>query len=117
MPPTSGELFYLRMMLFFAKGPCSYEEIKTIAGTVYPTSHDACFAMSFLHDDREYIDAIKEANSWGSGYYLRKLFVTMLISNSINRPEHVWEQTRHHLIDAILHEQSRVSNIPGKYNL
>ncbi|KAG5068215.1 hypothetical protein JHK85_000592 [Glycine max] len=117
VPPTSGELFYLRMMLFFAKGPCSYEEIKTIAGTVYPTSHDACFAMSFLHDDREYIDAIKEANSWGSGHYLRKLFVTMLISNSINRPEHVWEQTRHHLIDAILHEQSRVSNIPDDVDL
>lgn len=89
VPPTTGELFYLRMMLSVAKGPCSYEDIRTVGDIQYPTFREACFAMGLLEDDREYIEAIKEANEWGSGHYLRKLFVTMLISNSINRPEHV----------------------------
>lgn len=61
--------------------------------------------MGFLHDDREYIEAIKEANNWGLGHYLRKLFITMLISNSINRLEHVQEQTWDCLVDGIWHEQ------------
>lgn len=55
----------------------------------YPIFRGACFAKGFLHNDREYIEAIKEANNWGLGHYLRKLFITMLISNSINRLEHV----------------------------
>ncbi|KAF1866327.1 hypothetical protein Lal_00024333 [Lupinus albus] len=36
--------------------------------------------MGLLQDDREYIEALKEAYAWGSGFYLRKLFVTMLFS-------------------------------------
>ncbi|XP_058768606.1 uncharacterized protein LOC131642370 [Vicia villosa] len=30
VPPTTGELFYLRMMLTVAKGPTTYEEIRTV---------------------------------------------------------------------------------------
>jgi len=78
------------MMLLIAKGPCRYEEIRTATGVECPTVREACFAMGFFHDDKEYIEVIKEANNWGSSHYLRKLFTTMLISNSINRPEHVW---------------------------
>lgn len=48
--------------------------------------------------------AIREAFNWGLGYYLRKLFVTMLISNNINKLEHVWEQTWNCLVDGILHD-------------
>ncbi|KAG4936818.1 hypothetical protein JHK82_051036 [Glycine max] len=81
------------MMLVVAKGPCSYEEIKIVVGVEYPTFREACFAIGFLHDGREYIKAIKEANNWVSSHYLRKLFVTMLISNRINRPNHVWQHT------------------------
>jgi len=68
IPPSAGELFYLRMMLAVVKGPCSYKEIRTISGIEYPTFREACFAMGFLHDDTEYIEAIKEASKWGSGH-------------------------------------------------
>lgn len=30
VPPSTGELFYLRIMLFVAKGPCNYEDISTV---------------------------------------------------------------------------------------
>lgn len=45
--------------------------------------------MDFHQNDGEFIDAIKEAYNWGFGLFLRKLFITMLLSASINRPEHV----------------------------
>lgn len=45
--------------------------------------------MGFLEDEKSFILAIKEASSWGSGHFLRKLFVIMLLSDTINRQGHV----------------------------
>ncbi|XP_058751494.1 uncharacterized protein LOC131624562 [Vicia villosa] len=86
VPPSTGELYYLRMMLTVVKGPTTYEEIRKVGDRQYDSFRDACFAIGFLEDDREYIGAIKEASEWGSGHYLRKLFVVMLLSGNVNRP-------------------------------
>lgn len=113
VPPTTGELYYLRLMLTHVKGPCSYNDIKAVNNVKYDTFRDACFAMGFIGDDREFIAAIKEANHWGSGQYLRLLFVHMLLSGSINRPRHVWSKTCHLLVDGILYAQQRIANNRG----
>ncbi|XP_071704160.1 uncharacterized protein [Rutidosis leptorrhynchoides] len=42
--PTSGELYYLRMLLNIVKGPRSFEELRTVNGILQPTFKDACFA-------------------------------------------------------------------------
>ncbi|XP_058722666.1 uncharacterized protein LOC131594520 [Vicia villosa] len=105
VPQSTGELFYLRMMLTVKKGPLCYADIKTVDGKKHKTFRGACFAMGFLQDDREFVEAIKEAHVWGSGLFLRKLFVTMLLSSSMNRPEHVWRKTWMYLSDGILYEQ------------
>jgi len=31
-----------------------------MANVVYPTFRDACFALGFLQDDKEYVEAIKK---------------------------------------------------------
>ena len=33
---------------------------KNMANVVYPTFRDACFALGFLQDDKEYVEAIKK---------------------------------------------------------
>ncbi|XP_058780945.1 uncharacterized protein LOC131655055 [Vicia villosa] len=104
-PQSTGELFYLRMILTVKKGPLCYQDIKTVDGKKLKTFRDACFAMGFLQDDREFVEAIKEAHQWGSGHFLRKLYVTMLLSSSMNRPEHVWRKTWMYLSDGILYDQ------------
>ncbi|KAH1247740.1 hypothetical protein GmHk_06G017557 [Glycine max] len=93
VPPSVGELFYLRMMLFTAKGAQSYSDIRTINGVVYPTFRKTCFAKGFLGSDQEFISALQEANNWGTAHYLRKLFVKLLFMNTMDRPEYVWQQT------------------------
>lgn len=113
VPPTTGELFHLRMMLTVVKGPRTYEEIRKVGEIQYQTFREACFAMGFLEDDREFIGAIREAYQWGSGYFLRRLFVIMLLAGSINRPRHVWNSTVHWLSDGILREQRLLANNPG----
>ena len=100
-------------MLTISKGPTSFEDIRIVGGKLYPTFRDACFAMGLLQDDREYIEAIKEANDWGLGHYLRKLFVTLLVTNFINKPEHVWAKTWHWLANGVLYNHRMILHDQG----
>jgi hypothetical protein len=113
VPQTAGEIYYLRMMLTVVKGPESYDSIKIINGFKHDTFREACYAMGFLEDDREFISAIKEAHDWGSSTYLRKLFVMMLLSGSMNRPDHVWNKTKAWLCDGILYKQRMIARNKG----
>uniref|UniRef100_A0A0R0J3Z4 ATP-dependent DNA helicase n=1 Tax=Glycine max TaxID=3847 RepID=A0A0R0J3Z4_SOYBN len=52
VPPTAGELFYLRMMLTVCKGPTSFEHIRTIANVQYHAYREAYFAMEIHLNDK-----------------------------------------------------------------
>ncbi|KAI3806191.1 hypothetical protein L1987_22087 [Smallanthus sonchifolius] len=111
--PSLGEAYFLRILLNKVKGPTSFEDIKTVNGIVFPTFRDACYALGLLDDDTEYVEAIKEASHSGSGYYLRTLFATMLLSNTLSRPDFVWNNTWEYLADGILYKQQRIPKLPG----
>jgi len=100
-------------MLTVAKGPTSYEEIQKIGEIQHHSFIDACFAMGFLDDDREFIGAIREAYQWGSRFFHRRLFVILLLSRAMNRPTHVWRSTIHWLSDGILHAQRVLAKNQG----
>lgn len=67
------------------------------------------FLMGFREDDREYIATIQEASCWGSKLFLRKLFITMLLTGSVNRPGHVLVKTDFFSSDGIHHHQRMVA--------
>ncbi|KAF7808074.1 ATP-dependent DNA helicase PIF1-like [Senna tora] len=93
-------------------GPTCYEDIRTINGVVYPTFNNACYVMGLLDDDKEYIEGIVEGSKWSLGFYLRKLFATLLIHNTIARPSYVWENTWMHLSDDILLKECHRTGSP-----
>ena len=70
-----------------------------------------------LADDKEYIDAIKEASEFASGYQLRRLFVTLLSMNTIFKPHIVWNSTWSILCDRILYQKRKEMNLPGIFFL
>jgi hypothetical protein len=113
VPPSTGELFYFRMLLTVVIGPTCYEDIKTVNGILHDSYRDACFAMGFLGDDKEYIYAIQESKDWGSGIFVRKLFVCLLLGNTMDRPRHVWDKTKHWLADGILYNQRKIAQNRG----
>ena len=82
-------------------------------GVVYPTCKEACFARGLLDDDKEYIDGIKEASEWGMGDYLRSYFVMLIISDSMSRPEVVWEKTWKLLAEDVEQIERKKRNHPG----
>ncbi|XP_071713195.1 uncharacterized protein [Rutidosis leptorrhynchoides] len=107
--PQTGELFFLRILLNKVKGPTCYEDIRTVNGIVCPTFKAACYEMGLLDDDQEYIEGIKEASTWGSGNWLRSFFAQLLLSESLSRPEDVFEKCFDYLaVDIILQTMSGI---------
>ncbi|XP_061373958.1 uncharacterized protein LOC133316245 [Gastrolobium bilobum] len=100
---NNGEDSYLRTLLIFQKGCTSYEDLRTVNGVIFPSFKDACYSLGLLDDDNEYIDAIKEASSWGSATYLINLFALLLFGNSMNKPENVFRKCWELLSDDVLY--------------
>ncbi|KAL1355887.1 uncharacterized protein [Arachis hypogaea] len=110
--PSSGELFYMRMLLNVQRGCTSFRSIRTVNGVTYDTFQEACSAMGFLIDDNEYVSAIKEVAELASAAHLRRLFVMLLLSGSMGRPLLVWEQTWTYLSDDILYRRRHELRYP-----
>ncbi|KAH9611760.1 hypothetical protein KSS87_009024 [Heliosperma pusillum] len=114
VPPSCGELYFMRIMLNHIKGPKCFEDIRTVnRDIVCPTYREACYKLGLIGDDKEYIDAIEEASDWGSGSYLRHLFSTLLLCGTLSMPRRVWDKTWRLLSDDILHKQRKVLNNQG----
>ena len=111
--PGSGEMYYLRCLLNIVRGATSYEEIRCVNGIQYDTFREACFALGLLDDDKEYVDGITEASIWASPHSLRNLFVTLLSSDSISRPNFVWSVCWKFLSEDVLYERRRLVNNLG----
>nr|KAJ0220248.1 hypothetical protein LSAT_V11C200059400 [Lactuca sativa] len=69
-----GEAYFLRILINKVKGPTSFEKIRTVNGETYSSFRDVCYALRLLDDDKEYIDAIKEASHCGSVCLNQRLF-------------------------------------------
>ncbi|XP_019152280.1 PREDICTED: uncharacterized protein LOC109149095, partial [Ipomoea nil] len=112
VPPNSGEIFYLRCLLNIVRGPRSFDEIKYFEGVQYTSFRDACYAHGLIEDDKEYVDPISEAAIWSSAHSLRKLFVTLLTSNSMAKPEKVWDIVWQYLADDVEFNAKRNTSNP-----
>ena len=66
-----------------------------------------------LDDDKEYIDGIIEASQWGMGDYLRSYFVKLLLTDTMSRPEVVYEKSWRLLAEDVLEKEIRKRAHPG----
>lgn len=63
-----------------------------VNNVIHNSFQEACEALGLLADYKELIEGIKEVAELGSGSQLRKLFVTLLVTNTMSRPQVVWEK-------------------------
>ncbi|RYR40579.1 hypothetical protein Ahy_A09g046324 isoform B [Arachis hypogaea] len=94
VPPSTSDIYYMRILLAVQRDCTTYEFIRTVKGITYSTFQDACYSMRLLCDDREFITAINE--------------LLLLISNSVRNLERVWNATWTLLADRILYERRKV---------
>ena len=49
--PREGERYFLRLLLTSVRGPTSFENLRTVNGTLHPTFRAACEALGLLNND------------------------------------------------------------------
>ncbi|XP_063936175.1 uncharacterized protein LOC108225973 [Daucus carota subsp. sativus] len=107
---TAGDLLFLRMLLMRRKGVLSFEDIRTIDGVTYPTFKEACGALSLLHNDKQWHDAMKE-NAYSSlAHQLREMFVNILCYCSVTNPGNLWQLHWQSMADDIIHKKRKESD-------
>ncbi|XP_057422827.1 uncharacterized protein LOC130716812 [Lotus japonicus] len=110
VPPGSGELYYLRLLLNVQRGCTSFEDLRSVKSNVHDSFRDACVSLGLLKDDGEYINGILDVGTISSGLYCRGLFVSFLLANSMSNPLKVWKETWHVLVDGILYDLRKKHN-------
>ncbi|GJW81635.1 DNA helicase [Tanacetum coccineum] len=90
--PTSGELFFLRMLLCHKKGCRDFWEVQTINGVFYLTYRAACQALSLLGDDKEWDIAFEDACGSATPEELQFLFSHILLHCDMADPSRLWRK-------------------------
>ena len=89
--PSSGERFYLRILLCKISGASSFESLRTVNGVQHSTFKAACLALGLLDDDSEWKDCLAEGAVHLTPKQLRQLFATILQHNQPSNPLELWE--------------------------
>ena len=100
--PSSGERFYLRLLLTVVPGATSFADLRTVNNVPYNTFKEACFALGLLEDDHEWKECLREAGQMQTGYALRTLFATIIFHCNPTSPGLLWNQFKHHICDDLL---------------
>jgi hypothetical protein len=106
--PTSGEHFYLHLLLTTVTGATSFKYLCTFKGTLYPTFKDAYIVCGLLKDDLEWHQCLSEARHMATGYQLCDLFVTILRDCTPTDPRRLWEEFANHICDDLACQLARL---------
>ena len=59
--PTSGDIFYLRLLLKNRAGATSFDDLRTVEGFFHDNFESACIVLDLCEDDSQWIDCLNEA--------------------------------------------------------
>ncbi|CAN6807622.1 unnamed protein product, partial [Brassica oleracea] len=108
--PSSGELYYLRLLINHLKGPTSFEDILTVNGVEYKKFHESCVARGLLDGDEEWHEAMTEAATWATPRQLRELFAMLLVHCEVSSPLKLWDAFWKYMSEDIVYQQRRLLN-------
>ncbi|XP_074352042.1 uncharacterized protein LOC141691202 [Apium graveolens] len=104
---SSGETFFLRMILMHIKGATSFRDLRTVNGIVYNTYKEVCDALGLLNDDRQWHIAMSENAVHAMPYQPRQLFVFILSNNQVADPLKLWTEHWKALSDDVLYSRRK----------
>ncbi|XP_023739227.1 uncharacterized protein LOC111887289 [Lactuca sativa] len=95
------------LLLCHQKGCTSFEDLRTVSGTIYPTFRAACNALNLIGDDAEWLTAFTKASVWATSPQLRSLFCQLLLFCEVSNPQTLWEFACEKMKDDYLHTMKR----------
>nr|XP_047141267.1 uncharacterized protein LOC101235929 [Hydra vulgaris] len=99
----SSEVFFLRLLLLHVKGALSYENLRTVNGTVFNTFRKACYQLDLLQDDIEWRNTLTEAVATGLPKQIRQLFSIILTLWQPGDPLHLWNTFKDYMVEDYIH--------------
>ena len=77
--PTSGDVFFLRVLLKNRPGALSFNDLKTVGGVAHNTFHSACVALNLCENDNQWIDCLQESVEIAHPWMIRLLFCNITL--------------------------------------
>nr|XP_017227571.1 PREDICTED: uncharacterized protein LOC108192683 [Daucus carota subsp. sativus] len=106
---SSGEIWYLRMLLTKVRGPTSFEDIRTVNGVLLPSFRDACKEYGLLDDDKEWHDVLDQCAVGGLPPQIRQLFVHIIVNCKVTDLANLWNNHWKQMVDDILQQRRMLS--------
>jgi hypothetical protein len=89
--PSDGERFYIRVLLQ-RRAVRSFEELRTVGNTVYPTFQHTAIALGLFIGEKEAEFAMTEAvNTLNTPAQIRRLFIDILVNDCTETPVRLWD--------------------------
>ena len=101
--PTSGECFYLHLLLSSVSGATCWEDLYSYQGIRYPSFRETCVAHGLLENDQKWHQCLNEARHMRTGYQLCHLFVTILYECTPLDPRALWDTFCADICDDLRH--------------
>jgi len=95
--PTNKECFYLRILLHHVRGPESFEDMRTVDGTVCSTYREACLLRGLLESDNQWERTLEEAATSKIPAQMRVLFSIILCDCEPSNPDSLWNRFKEDL--------------------
>ncbi|XP_074336540.1 uncharacterized protein LOC141673679 [Apium graveolens] len=109
---SSGEVWYLRILITKVRGPTSFEELRTINGVCFSSFKDACKEYGLLDHDKEWHEVIKQCSTGGLPPRIRQLFVHIIVNCKVTDLGHLWKCHWGKMIDDILLKRRNKTHDP-----
>ncbi|GBL66261.1 hypothetical protein AVEN_260218-1 [Araneus ventricosus] len=100
------ERFYLRMLLLRKTGVISFNDLKTIDGTLCKTFQEACEVLGLLDGDQHWHNTLLEAARMQMPSYLRILFAIICSFGEVENIPDLWTQYKQSLSEDFVHRYS-----------
>ncbi|ETV79835.1 hypothetical protein H257_07051 [Aphanomyces astaci] len=105
--PRQKERFYIRTLLCHKYGPTSFEDLRTVHGTLYSTYEEAALSMGLLENDEVYVVCIRQATLDCMDGQLHELFANILVHCLPANTRALFDQFKSDFLDKQLRDLRR----------
>ena len=112
--PSTGDAFYLRLMLKNRAGALSYEDLRTVEGEVHKTFKRACVALGLCESDKQWVDCLKEATEIAVPFSIRQLFCSILVQCEPADPLALFSEFEHAMREDFVKKRKEALNLSSK---
>lgn len=104
---SSGEVWYLRLLLTKVRGPLSFQNLRTVNGVEFSTYQEACNEYGLLENDDEWHEVLSECSKCGFATQIRQLFVHVIVNCQVSNLNNLWINHSEKMGDDILYAKRR----------